>query len=219
LGQILGQFGGGPSSMWRTPQGNRTLSGVEAEVFRFALGSLVAELERDGAEHQSGVKSFDRLPLGMRWLMLDHISKALLSADVDPPMHTAASEAAICAVYEQLGFCIESEIESCEDARDEEPVTVVRTLAFHACKEIGLACGENPEDDNPVEWRFAVDDLMGLVLWDRDFDLGGLDLGSTPASGAGDLPPEYFSTMLPTPSDAEVKEIVQSLRLRSRAPS
>ncbi len=129
--------------MWRTPLGNRTLTGIEAEIFRFALGSLVAELERDGAKHQSGVKSFDRLPLGVRWVMLLHVSRALLRSDIDVPIHAAASEAAICAVLEQLGFRIEDEIEACQDLPDEEPATEVRTLAFDACTELELTCGES----------------------------------------------------------------------------
>lgn len=205
--------------MWRTPLGNRTLTGIEAEIFRFALGSLVAELERDGAKHQSGVKSFDRLPLGVRWVMLLHVSRALLRSDIDVPIHTAASEAAICAVFEQLGFRIEAEIEACQDLPDEEPATEVRTLAFDACTELELTCGESPEDENPVEWRFAVEDLMGRVLWDRDFELKELVLGSPPSSATVDVPEEYFTAVPTCPSDEAVKLIVIGLNLISQERS
>lgn len=67
--------------MWRTPLGNRALNEDESKLFRYAVLSLVEELdeERDvlqpnEAEYQTGVAIFDDLTFAQRLLMLEAVT-------------------------------------------------------------------------------------------------------------------------------------------------
>lgn len=76
--------------MWRTPKGNRTLSGVESEVFLEGLRSLAAELRDQRGAHESDVPAFDGLSFGQRVSTIQDVADGLLRSDV-------SKRSAVCA--------------------------------------------------------------------------------------------------------------------------
>ena len=89
--------------MWRTGCGERTLEGVEAEVFAEALLSLLDEAVQDQFDdYQLGINCFDNLTYGQQISVLGIIGSGLLSKDVAPIELTAVVEGAIAAVFRHL---------------------------------------------------------------------------------------------------------------------
>ena len=83
--------------MWHSPDGDRTLEGAEATLFRFGLASLLRRLP---AYHGAGY--FGRLTRGEKLIALAGAATALLDPGTPSPEHTAWIEAAIYAVYRHL---------------------------------------------------------------------------------------------------------------------
>jgi hypothetical protein len=201
--------------MWRTPEGNRTLSGVEAEVFLEGLRSLAAELLDQRDDHESDVPAFDALSFGQRVSTLQHVANGLLRSDVPVAVHTAANEAAIYAVYRQLHRMVVDELVVCEHGGEE--CFEVREL-LHRTRTAIHADGTPPSDcTDEAEWDALVESLSERVLWDRDFECGDVFLDSprevAPPDGVGEVEASvpYYGAIPQDPSDDQVNRVLSGL--------
>ncbi|MBX3356948.1 MAG: hypothetical protein KF745_00820 [Phycisphaeraceae bacterium] len=204
----LRQFRFERAAMWRTPQGNRVLKGAEARAFKAGLSALVEELAEWGDDHESSVEVFDSLSYGQRLALLEDIAGALLDpSSVSTPAHTAASEAAIYAVYKQLLALVEFELDAA-DSFD------IRSIIRAGCYERGLkALADN--DDDLEEWTWAIEDLSDQVLWDRDFEDGKMFLDAAPDHGANtdvEIDGDYFASIPRELRDPEITPTIDRLR-------
>jgi hypothetical protein len=194
--------------MWRTPHGDRVLTGAEAQTFKLGLSDLVEDLAESGDDHDCGVEAFDALSYGQRLAVLEDVSKALLDSSVSSPAHTAANEAAIYAIYRQLVAALEIELDGVAS-------TEVRSAIRAACYECGLQALAETDDDLD-EWTDAVESLSDQVLWDRDFEDGKKFLDAAPNQAANDdagIDGDYFASV---PRELREREIGPALeRLRA----
>ncbi|MBC7834258.1 MAG: hypothetical protein H7Y88_04050 [Phycisphaerales bacterium] len=201
--------------MWRTPGGDRTLEGSEAEIFLTALRDLARELNCDRDEHETGVSVFDRHSLGQKVVLLRQVANALTNADEPVPIHTTANEAAIYAVFEHLRNLLEEEFLVAET--DIPAPTEIRSLIRRACLDAQIECPASPENACVEEWTDCVEDLADLILWDRDFEDEGVFVDSPPGqeSAPDDLQASipYFGDIPSDPSEDEAQRMLDQLRI------
>lgn len=204
--------------MWRTPEGNRTLSGVEAEVFLEGLRSLAAELRDQRDDHESDVPAFDALSFGQRVSTLHDVANGLFRNDVPVAVHTAVNEAAIYAVYRQLHRMVVDELVVSEDGGEE--CFDVRELLHRACSAMRLEGTPPSECTDEAEWDALVESLSERVLWDRDFEIGELFLdspretGHLKPDGESEVLVSYFNAIPQDPSDVRIDRILADLLKR-----
>jgi len=204
--------------MWRTPEGNRTLSGVEAEVFLEGLRSLAAELRDQRDDHESDVPAFDALSFGQRVSTLQDVANGLLRCDVPVAVHTAANEAAIYAIFRQLHRMVVDELiasdEGDEECRD------VRELLHRASSALRMDGTPPAHCTDDTDWERFIETLCDRVLWDRDFEIGSLFLDSSQDTARSRLDGEsevlvpYFSAVPQDPPDVRVEGILAGLLKR-----
>jgi hypothetical protein len=203
--------------MWRTSAGDRTLKGIEAEVYLTALREFASELREERDEHESAVRVFNRLSFGQRVGLLEDVTAALLDDGIPTPEHTAANEAAIYAVYRHLHSLVLDELMASQDGK--ETFLEFRTLLHKAGTELGIEEMPDPDCADEQEWDNVVEELSDRVLWDRDFEDEdsfvdavrdvGLTAPEHTDSGEPWLP--YFGSIPRDPTDAEVVRILAGL--------
>ena len=140
--------------MWHTPQGDRTLRGPEAELFR---QGLLGTARRN--DHGIFHGYFSKLTARERLVALAHIARALLDRSEPAPELYAWNEAAVYAVY-------------CFLRRGVRRSSKIRKLVASVCDQHGLndTCLTDPSSamHDP---RFCVEALADLILWDHDWEL------------------------------------------------
>lgn len=204
--------------MWRTPEGNRTLSGIEAEVFLEGLRSLAAELRDQRDDHESDVPAFDALSFGQRVSTLQDVANGLLRSDVPVAVHTAANEAAIYAIYRQLHRMVVDELMVSDEG--EEECLDVRGMLSRASSELRMAGTPPAQCTHVADWERLIETLCDRVLWDRDFEIGSLFLDSphdtarSRLDGESEVLVPYFSAIPRDPPDARVERILTDLLKR-----
>jgi len=192
--------------MWWTQIGERVLTGAEAELFGHALGVVLDEVEEAHRDAQSeddewtaSLTAFDDLTYGQKIQVFATVAEGLLLPEVPKVRLTAAVEAGVAAVYEQLKTYVEMEIDA-EDLPDEDERDRQRRETYRhfwrrkilaVCDQYGMQEPDpsDPESDEPVtegcadkeQWDLLIERIMGRILWDRDYEDGDLLL---------DLPPE-----------------------------
>jgi hypothetical protein len=197
--------------MWRTGEGNRVLQGVEADLFRESLYSVVDWTET-WPEQPIGVRVFDQLSQTEKLAILDDVSRALLVKRIPCPVHTAVNEGTIAAIYYQLANDVEVEID--------EGIYDLRKLIRNASRECEIE-GEVPHlrSDKIAEWREVIDELMFRILWDVDWE-GGIIEPDDPPDKANMIrdfmrvDPDYYSAVPIDPNPAQLKKIRARLRRR-----
>ena len=193
----------------------RVLEDAEAAAFREALISLWDEItlcDEIKEEHEVGVGRFDELQANQKLVMLVDVGEALLYEHVASPQLTALNEGTIAAVYRQLQFCVEFEID------DGGTGTHFRSLTHHACQQAGT-------EDIPVifctdidEWTFLIEGLQDRILWDSDFESVEM-LDTTPEERATmgrimGVSEDYYTAIARDPrgdESADLKERLQAL--------
>lgn len=199
--------------MWRTPTGDRILTGAEAELFRVGLASLLFYLD-EGEDIEMplnvGVSLFDGLTYPQKLAMLEFVGGALLRESIACPKHTAVGEATIAAVF----YHIESELEvEIDEGHDD-----IRRLIVAACKHAGAT--EQPprlQSISKNEWRFAIEFLTDQILWDCDWghELGSMDAAPEVAQGIKDfarIDDDYYTAIAPDPTPEQLRRIRSNLR-------
>jgi hypothetical protein len=201
--------------MWRTPEGNRTLSGVEAEVFLEGLRSLATELRDQRDDHESDVPAFDALSFGQRVSTLQDVANGLLRSDVPIGVHTAANEAAIYAIFRQLHRLVVDELMVSDEG--EEECLDVRGLLCRAGSALRMDGTPPVHCTDDTDWERLIETLCDRVLWDRDFEIGSLFLDSSQDTARSRLDGEsealvpYFIAIPHDPSDVRVERMLADL--------
>ena len=216
--------------MWRTPIGERTLRGLEWELFREGLGLLkdqVATWLDDPDSSTTGVAAFDCLQPASRLAMLAIVGKALHDEAEPCPELTALTEGTFASVYVTIGDFIEVEIDiASRDPSPEDDEFGLRRLVLDTFREVAPEFEGSlpaPDCEDQGEWTFLLDMLMDRVLWDRDFEDEELFLDVEPGQGrylkrAMGISREYFTAIAPEPGHDELAAIRDSLRRLCERP-
>lgn len=108
--------------MWNTPEGDRRLTGAEAELVRRALAIMVDQLSdslRYGAGEDelwdSGVTMYDELTPTQQLAVIKQVAEHLLRETPDTLELTAVNEAAAYAIFATVASQIEIEIDMAKD--------------------------------------------------------------------------------------------------------
>ena len=142
--------------MWHTPEGDRTLRGSEADLFRLGVLAIAKRTHR----YHPGAY-FSRMTAGERLTALASVAQALLDPAEPAPCLYAWNEAAVHAVYRTL-------------QRWASRSRRISRLARRAGEEMGMQeqfdADLGDEDSAPLEPPEIIGVLMDGILWDRDFD-------------------------------------------------
>lgn len=201
--------------MWWTPDGERTLMGAEATLFREALGTLV-DLVRDDDEGlwQFAAPPFDALHPNQKLSLVAQVGTAVLREDQPMPRLTAVLEATVGAIYESIRIMVEIEI---DQPAEELQSPSWRELVLAACQERGMEELLDPESNDLDEWEVLVDCLADAVLWDEDWKSADELLDADPTASRAvkkllGIDPDYYIAIPPDPTDEEMKGISTTLR-------
>ena len=213
--------------MWHTSEGDRTLSGAEAQLVRQLIAHVHAEIKR-GIEidqsYTSEVYLFDRLQPTQQLALLWEIGSALLEESRPMPALTAVREAAVYALFRSLYSLIEIEIDMGRLAGQSS--YEIRSLAIAAIEyslpleELGPWRYEGmiPDLDceDMDEWESLIESLADGILWDRDFEMEYLIVDENPAEA--DLTKEflgidadYYADIPPDPTADQLGSIHKQL--------
>lgn len=210
--------------MWRTPLGDRTLAGAEAELIRESIANMIDMLreEADGLadEWPCGVKLFDELSWQQRLALLARVAGALLKPDAPMPNLSAVNEAAVAAVFAQIHCNLIIELDIATEphlpadydiyywrrrivAYQEPPQSEEEFFLHEQCVELG-------------EWEVLLDSLADRILWDADWDMPDLFLDAEPKLSRArrrrlGIEKDYFTTPAPDPRDQDVPGIFEGL--------
>lgn len=209
--------------MWRTQEGLRTLQRAEAALYRAALAQFVEELQEfttDDDNMAVGVPLFDKLELGQKLALLHEVGRALLLKSVPPPHPTAVREAAIGAVFTWLALEIDVELDM--------KLRTWRPLILTACEEAKRAGHfegplPRPGCRKADEWRFWIENLQFLILWDTDWAEEMVPQDASPEKTAIlkqllTIPEDYYTAIAPDPTERELQRIRTGLKRLCRIP-
>ena len=216
--------------MWRTSIGERTLIGMEWELFQEGLSMLWDQIKVSGSDPHlctTGVGVFDGLQPASKLAMLALVGKALRDPAEPCPDLTALTEATFAAVYTMIRAQIELEIECARlDTAPRRGDDVFRKRVLATFREVG------PEWPDPLprsdcrdldEWDFLLDELMDRVLWDRDFEDEELFLDADPGLGRHlkkelGIAGGYFTAIAPDLTGDQLASIRKTLRRLCKQP-
>ena len=183
--------------------------------------------EADGlADHwQFGVPVFDRLSWQQQYAILADVGEALLREDVSPPELSAVNEGTIGAILENVGQCVEYEIDS-DDPEINKDVDrkLWRRLVLAALAEDDTAPVASPEDRLPEpdcndmeEWDILLESLASGILWDADWLDEDLYMDVDPQTSRlrkqrMNIADAYYTAVAPDPSEAELIAIRHRLK-------
>ncbi len=218
--------------MWRTPDGDRVLTGPEANLIRSAIEELACYIEEEGNGLEDaasvGVTLFDALNWQQKLAMLAEVGAALFDPDVPPPQHTATNEATIAAMYESIRQFVQNEIES-SDPDDPAGPQVAWREAVHACLDDGQPLPPGVrlpavECDDMDEWHWMLDTIEDRVLWDDDYEpLDGVMDGdpdtATYLRETLGIAPDYYTAVAPDPTESDMVWIRETINRVTGRPN
>ena len=204
--------------MWWTPDGERTLHGAEAMLFREALAVTVDMVREDDEGHQEfGVPPFDKLQPNQKLAVLAEVSSALLQEDRPMPRLTAVREAAVAAVYEAIMIWVEMEIDQAAEGLESPTSPTWRDLILAACQEREVEELLDPASEEIGEWELLVCCLSDSVLWDEDWRDSESLLDVDPKASQAvkklmGIDDDYYVAVPPDPTEKEMEGIWAKLR-------
>ena len=206
--------------MWPTPDGERTLQGAEAALFKEGLGTLV-DMVRDDTEGlwHFGIPPFDNLPPNQKLAVLAQIGNALLCKDQPVPRLTAVWEAAVGAVFEAIRVMVEMEI---DQPAEWQLSPTWRARVLSAARERQIEELLDPTSGDLDGWEVLIDSLKGDILWDEDWRYAELHLDAPPDQGQAvktllGIDDNYYVAVPPDPSEEELQGILAILKKLTRA--
>lgn len=206
--------------MWRTPLGNRTLVGAEAELIRESVANMADMLQEVADEWPCGVELFDELSWEQRLALLARVAGALLKPDVPTPKVSAVNEAAVAGIFAQIHRNLIIELDTAS-----EPQLPADYDIYYWRRRIA-ACQEPPQSNEDFflneqcvelrEWEVLLDCLADQILWDADWDMPDLFLDAEPKLSRArrrrlGIEKDYFTTPAPDLRDHDVPGIFQGL--------
>lgn len=185
--------------MWRTPTGNRVITGKFKKMFAYGVASMLewmfnektitnkkilsAVFDEDykatGPEedyilhHDFFHEPFRSFTLKDKLMAVATVTKALFDKKTPCPELQQYNESAVYAVFEAVTTEIQIEIDVEKDKIDSEFTYYARKLVSDAEQEV---CKYERDDDfikvtcaKIEDWRCLVDGLSEQILWDMDF--------------------------------------------------
>lgn len=218
--------------MWLTATGERVLGGAEWELFRMGLSTLWDDIESTGDDKEPGttnVHSFDRLSKPERLMLLAEVARGLHDRDEPSPDLTVLTESTVAAVFAQVRYLIEVEIDAeCEGLEDcfTDRSSRPREMVLAAVREVYPdrdAPLPRADGDDLVVWFGLVNFMLDRILDDRDYLAADIFLDADPARSRTlkaqlGIPIDYFTAIPPTSSRQELAAIRVHLRRICRRP-
>lgn len=146
---------------WHAPEGELTLHGKEAAIFREAILEMCDYiLDEDGDEGTvfGGARVFDRMTRSQQLASLEKVAKHLFHATDECLELSAWSEATLASILKQIQINIHLEIDGGEGEE------IRRFLDRHLDYDIDPA-----KWDEHQEWDLNMDAYESRFLWDADF--------------------------------------------------
>ena len=211
--------------MWRTPKGEKILTGPLGLLFAEGLRSMADEM-RNCLEFDDdfgvGIRAFDGLTTEQKIWSMHKVAFGLFDEHMPPCPLVAYLEATVAVIFEQIESCICIEIDMEDDDDFQEYKFHWRQLLLDAFELTELNDPEFlEEDESPLtvesteieHWQDALGYLRCEVFWDDDYLYDDFN----------DYPPEvheevltklriaedYYSSIPPDPSTEEVKKLLK----------
>lgn len=212
--------------MWRTPNGNKIITGPVGLLFAEGLRSIADEmrncLEYGEDDYGIGVRAFDSLTTEQKIWSLHKVTFGLFDEHTPPCSLVAYLEATIAGIFEQIESCICLEIDMEDDNDFQEYKYHWRQLVLAAFELTEMNAPEHLEEDEiPLvvestdidHWKDSLSYLEGEVFWDDDYLYDDFN----------DYPPEvkkevytkltiaddYYSSIPPDPSTEEAEKLLK----------
>jgi hypothetical protein len=128
---------------------------------------LLPELGTIRKSERASAKAFYRLPEGQQVLVLCQVVEGVLRRSAAAPEHTQVNEAAIAAVFDAVRWLVSEEVEEDPNCTGGPIRDLVRRVSWKHLDETSIPCVG--EDDLEV-WAGTIEEIMDLILWDRDFE-------------------------------------------------
>jgi hypothetical protein len=217
--------------MWRTPLGERVLTGVEKSFYvestLYAIDRLTELNEFDGLDllPLTGDRIFDSSTFAQKVILIRDALAALIDPSVEIPKHTNVNEAAAYFMFAILREAVEDEIK--EGAWVDDISYYWRELIWSAFEEYCRADWEDDDDDSEsLEltphsdkfelFRTIIEDMEERIFWDLDWQhsyhepqlLDGVEPTIEAVMGYGD----YFTTRLPKTTESEVEAAIKYMK-------
>jgi hypothetical protein len=188
------------------------LKGAEARLFAETLLRLLDEAQTDHlADYSLGVWCFDDLTAGQKMGVLATVAKGLLKPDVPTVKLTAVLEGAIAAIFEELRNMVAFEVDEPDFG------TFWRELIVAAREEMGGEEIPAPNCDDPEEWDIEIQEVSDCILWDADYESGGLYLDRAPEESqahremAG-IDQDYYLAIADDLEDEQIQDALRETR-------
>lgn len=220
---------------WRTPEGERVLTGAEATLVRQSLAYLrdcvVMDLESSDPDDgwSTGIKAFDRLSHPVRLAMLATVGTALFRKTPTCPPLNVLTEGTAGAIFETLNDLVAFELDDEDPEKSDVRALILNAMhqvdreqceideAEEACEsgeatEVELSTDDESSGmphlhcDDPERWRKLIGRLSERVLWDDEFLAPKKHINAPPENDG-----DYFRVETPKPTDDEIQALLESL--------
>lgn len=215
--------------MWRTPNGERTMQGAEAALFREAIAEVLERIEdeEDFPDDRCswGVRVFDGIASGQQLALLAIVARALFDSHVPPPKLNAVNESVIGVMFIAIEQAIQFEIDEADS------LTKIGGNPFHWRKLVLAAIietdgspapGADDELPDPTcpdidEWSILLETLGDGVLWDGDWEMDDLFMDVDPKTSKLrkeflTIDDDYYTAVAPDPTPEQLAEARRLLR-------
>ena len=237
--------------MWSTNRGDRILAGAEAELVSAAIDVMIDGLlmsfddawEEDPSwDCDSGVAVFDSLTATQRLALLHDVALHLLTQTDEPMPRTAASDAAVAAIFTEIRDQVAIEIDLSEhDSGGFPPAPGQwRDLVLQAylsaqpvsfsdegcTSHLDELLGDTELPDHRCrdidQWEELIDALADGILRDRDFEMADsfLDVDPTVSQQRRRLmgiSEQYFTHVARDPHQQDLPGLFSKTRALVRA--
>lgn len=215
--------------MWRTPNGERIMTGAEAALFREAIAEVLERIE-DEEEFSDdrwpwGVRVFDGIASGQQLAILAVVAQALFDPHVPPPRLSAVNESVIGVMFIAIERAIRFEIDEADGlARIGGDPFRWRKLVLAAIVETDGSPATTSDDELPEptcpdfdEWSVLLETLGDGVLWDGDWEMDDLFMDVDPETSKVrkellTIDEDYYTAVAPDPTPEELAEARRLLR-------
>jgi hypothetical protein len=167
--------------MWDMPYGIRSLTVPEWNLFALGAHGLFLRIEHylDNEESEPDhfdFRAFGSLTAEQQIMVLAEVTQAFRCSHTPPPVHTAAREAAVASVFEEIAHSIEVELEGIVYRNDPQMVRKL-ILAAASRDEHGRRLPKLTSKSLRL-WNEVIEEIKMRILWDEDYELGAefLDL-------------------------------------------
>ena len=208
--------------MWRTPHGDKIISGPVGLLFAEGLRSMADEMRMSGEDYGIGVRAFDSLTTEQKIWSLHKVTFGLFDEHTPPCPLVAYLEATIAGIFVQIEDCVCFEIDHEDDDDFKDSKFHWRKLVLAAFELTGLNDSEHlEEDETPLvvestdidQWKDTLGYLEGEVFWDEDYLYDEFNDYSPEVRKNVltklTITDDYYSSIPPDPSTEEAEKLLK----------